>query len=113
MYLKPITALCMILFLVAVLAPASFASESFNAEGNSTFYVKHAAAPIANNSQIPFEEKEEEKNQDSNTNFPILISYIVATLNNAGPDKMQVCEFGHQALTGNTPLYLSKRALLI
>jgi hypothetical protein len=103
----------MILFLVAALAPKSFAGDALVASSDSVSYVKHSATPVANNCQLPFEEKEEEKNQDSITNFPILISYILATLNNAGPDKLQVCEFGHQALTGNTPLYLSKRTLLI
>jgi len=103
----------MILFLVAALAPKSFAGDTLAASSDLFSFVKHSATPVTNNCQLPFEEKEEEKNQDSNTNFPIPISYIVATLNNAGPDKLQVCEFGHQALTGNTPLYLIKRTLLI
>jgi hypothetical protein len=113
MYLKPITVVCIILFLVAVLASASFASEAFNAETHSTFYVKQAAAPVANNCQIPFEEKEEVKNQDSVANFPILSAYIIVSLFDNAPAKIQVSEYGSHALTGNTPLYLSKRALLL
>jgi hypothetical protein len=112
-YLKPITALCMILFLASVLAPQSFAGESIASASQSTSYVKHSLTPVANSCQTPIEEKVEEKNQDSITNFPILISYIVVNLFAVAPEKRQTCEFGHLALTGNTPLYLYKRTLLI
>ncbi len=112
-FLKPITALCMILFLAAVLVPQSFAGEFTTSASQSTSYVKHSLTPVANNCQTPIEEKVEEKNQDSITNFPVLISYIVVNLCAVAPEKRQTCEFGRQALTGSTPLYLSKRTLLI
>jgi hypothetical protein len=112
-YLKPITAFCIILFLASVLVPQSFARESIASASQSTSYVKHTLTPVANNCQTPIEEKVEEKNQDSVTNFPILISYIIVNLFAVTPEKRQTFEFGHQALTGSTPLYLSKRTLLI
>lgn len=112
-YIRPITALCMILFLVAALAPKSFAGETGNAVSHSISYVKHAATPVANDCQLPFEEKEEEKNHDSVTNFPILVSHIIVYFLAFAPSKVQVCEFGDRAITGNTPLYLIKCTLLI
>ena len=112
-YIKPITSLCLILFLITAFTTTSLAGIEQGSFSSTVTIVKAHAVALASNGQLPFEEKIEEQNQDSVTEAAFLASYQLVLPALTTPKEILNSRYDNRALTGNTPLYLVKRSLLI
>lgn len=113
MYLKPITTVCAILFLIVATTTHSLANSTDCVNSDSATIIQEHSSVLSATCEIPFEEKAEEQSQLFITLVPFMISYHLDFFSTPSLEKNLTFGYGSHPLTGNTPLYLAKRSLLI
>ena len=113
MYLKPITSLCAILFLIVATSTHSLANGTNCINSDSATIIKEHSSALTSNYEIPFEEKAEEQSQAFITLVPFVISYHLDFFSTSSLEKNLTLRYCNHRFAGNTPLYLAKRSLLI
>jgi hypothetical protein len=115
-HLRILTGLLVVFFLFATTAARLLASQGEEAAPSQLLIAK-TVVPLKANVPLPFEEKEEEKEQEKSGNLQAdsFLHHSTATQNLLRVRACRVVSHGHRSLRfdNSTPLFLAKRSLLI